>query len=151
MLVLSRRLNERIVLPVIDTTIQVVAVKIGMVRLGVEAPPGVAVYREEILPPAGLAVPAPSDPQDTQHLIRSRLNALADELARLRRELKTGLLRAAETTLDRLDEELRALHQLERTTDSQPPSRLSPWQRRGRFVEDPQRERRNVSSQGGSS
>jgi carbon storage regulator len=48
MLVLSRKLNEKIV---IDGGIVVTVVKIegGQVRLGIEAPGHVKVYREEIL------------------------------------------------------------------------------------------------------
>ena len=49
MLVLSRRLHEKIVLPDLNVTIQVVAVKGGTVRIGIEAPPDVAVLREELL------------------------------------------------------------------------------------------------------
>jgi carbon storage regulator len=49
MLVLSRKLNEKIV---IDGNITVTIVKIdrNQVRLGIEAPGHVPVYREEILP-----------------------------------------------------------------------------------------------------
>ena len=49
MLVLSRKLNEKIV---IDGEIVVTVVKIdrNQVRLGIEAPGHVPVYREEILP-----------------------------------------------------------------------------------------------------
>ena len=49
MLVLSRKLNEKIV---IDGDIIVTVVKIdrNQVRLGIEAPGHVPVYREEILP-----------------------------------------------------------------------------------------------------
>lgn len=51
MLVLSRRPSEKIVLPGLGVTVQVVAVKPGVVRLGIEAPRGVLVLREELLPP----------------------------------------------------------------------------------------------------
>jgi carbon storage regulator len=49
MLVLSRKLNEKIV---IDGNITITVVKIDRthVRLGIEAPGQVPVYREEILP-----------------------------------------------------------------------------------------------------
>ncbi|MBX6315507.1 MAG: carbon storage regulator CsrA [Isosphaeraceae bacterium] len=49
MLVLSRKLGEKIV---IGDNIIVTVVKIdrNQIRLGIEAPPEVAVYREEILP-----------------------------------------------------------------------------------------------------
>jgi carbon storage regulator len=51
MLVLSRKLNEKIV---IDGEITVTIVKIdrNQVRIGIEAPGHVRVYREEILPAA---------------------------------------------------------------------------------------------------
>jgi carbon storage regulator len=48
MLVLSRRLNEKILLPNTDTTVQVVAIRPGVVRLGIDAPPDVIILREEL-------------------------------------------------------------------------------------------------------
>jgi carbon storage regulator len=64
-LVLSRRLNQKLVLPGLNVTVQVVAVKNGVVRLGIEAPPQVQVLREELLRPepdacvSGLSVDGP--------------------------------------------------------------------------------------------
>jgi carbon storage regulator CsrA len=49
MLVLSRRLHEKIVLPGLNITIQVAAVRGGVVRLGIQAPPEVRVVRQELL------------------------------------------------------------------------------------------------------
>jgi carbon storage regulator len=49
MLVLSRRLQEKIVLPGLGVTIQVVAIKAGVVRIGVEAPVDVPIFRSELL------------------------------------------------------------------------------------------------------
>ncbi len=49
MLVLSRRLNEKIVLPGLNVTIEVLAVKGNAVRLGITAPDGVRIVREELL------------------------------------------------------------------------------------------------------
>ena len=49
MLVLSRRLNEKIILPDLGITIQVVAIKSGVIRIGIEAPPDVKIVRGEIL------------------------------------------------------------------------------------------------------
>ena len=57
MLVLSRRLHEKIQFPGLNITVQVVAIKPGVIRIGIEAPPEVRVVREEILEqPPGLAV-----------------------------------------------------------------------------------------------
>jgi carbon storage regulator CsrA len=55
MLVLSRRLYERIQFPGLNITVQVVAIKPGVVRIGIEAPPDVRIVREEILAPAPAA------------------------------------------------------------------------------------------------
>jgi carbon storage regulator CsrA len=49
MLVLSRRLHEKILLPGLDIAVQVVAIKPGVVRLGIDAPPEVRICREELL------------------------------------------------------------------------------------------------------
>jgi carbon storage regulator CsrA len=55
MLVLSRRLNERLVLPGLNVTIEVLAVKGHAVRLGITAPDGVRILREELLDSAPFA------------------------------------------------------------------------------------------------
>jgi carbon storage regulator len=49
MLVLSRRLNDKIVIPGLNLTIQVVAIKPGMVRIGIQAPPEIPIMRDELL------------------------------------------------------------------------------------------------------
>jgi carbon storage regulator CsrA len=49
MLVLSRRLHEKILFPGLNITVQVVAIKPGVIRIGIEAPPDVRIVREEIL------------------------------------------------------------------------------------------------------
>jgi carbon storage regulator CsrA len=59
MLVLSRHLGEKIVLPSLDVTIQVVAVKSGVVRIGIDAPPEVAIVREELLEPSPVSAVPP--------------------------------------------------------------------------------------------
>jgi carbon storage regulator len=48
MLVLSRKLGESIVVPDCGLTLTVLEVRGNTVRLGITAPAGVAVYREEI-------------------------------------------------------------------------------------------------------
>ena len=47
--VLSRRLGEKIVLPGLQVTIQVLTIKPGVVRIGINAPPDIPILREEIL------------------------------------------------------------------------------------------------------
>ncbi len=48
MLVLSRRVGERILVPDFDLAITIVAIEGSRVRLGISAPADVSVYREEI-------------------------------------------------------------------------------------------------------
>ena len=52
MLVLTRRVNEKVVLPSLGVTVQVLSARNGVVRLGVAAPAEVKVFREELLPKA---------------------------------------------------------------------------------------------------
>jgi carbon storage regulator len=62
MLVLSRRIGERIVVPDGELTITVLAVQGNTVRLGISAPAEVNVYREELW--VRLSQPAPSSPAE---------------------------------------------------------------------------------------
>ncbi len=59
MLVLSRKLGERIVVPHCGMTVTVVAVEGDRVRLGIAAPAEVAVYREEVWQRLGQTLPSP--------------------------------------------------------------------------------------------
>jgi carbon storage regulator CsrA len=61
MLVLSRRLKEKIYIPSIGTIVQVVAIEGRTVRLGIKAPPKVKVLREELLD-ATETTPLPAQP-----------------------------------------------------------------------------------------
>ena len=83
MLVLSRRVNEKILFPSINAAIQVVSIKGGVVRLGVEAPPDVTVLREEIArltssPTAPMPTPRPSAPDEPS--LRKLMGQLRDRL-----------------------------------------------------------------------
>jgi carbon storage regulator CsrA len=70
MLVLSRRLHERIQFPGLNISIQVVAIQSGVIRLGIEAPPGVSILREEILPGAASACTPPGGHNGRKRRIR---------------------------------------------------------------------------------
>jgi carbon storage regulator len=48
MLVLSRKIGERIVVPHCELAVTVIAVEGKAVRLGLSAPEDIAVYREEV-------------------------------------------------------------------------------------------------------
>jgi carbon storage regulator len=48
MLVLSRKIGERIVMPHCELAVTVIAIEGKAVRLGISAPEDIAVYREEV-------------------------------------------------------------------------------------------------------
>jgi carbon storage regulator CsrA len=121
MLVLSRRLNEKIVLPSISTRIQVVAIKAGIVRLGIDAPPSVPIYREELLDRddfvESLAVGnhQPDAEARLHRLTRQVRESVAFALAaldRLGHQLETGHVAPTAGTIDRIETELRRLERL---------------------------------------
>ncbi len=148
MLVLSRRLNEKIVIPSIHTTVQVVGIKAGAVRLGIVAPPDVPVWREEVqdrrVEGAG-AAPAPAGAEarlkQVNQLVRSRLAIGHTGLELLRHQLRQGLTREAADTLERLDEDLEMLRRRLEQGDREPPKPPPPGRRQALLVEDNANER----------
>lgn len=48
MLVLSRKVGEKIVLPEVDVTVTVVKINGNNIRLGISAPAGITVHRQEV-------------------------------------------------------------------------------------------------------
>jgi two-component system, OmpR family, response regulator len=119
MLVISRRLHEKVLFPSINVSVQVVSTKQGMVRLGIEAPPDVAIFRQEVLdriqgqevgePP--ISRRSAMSPLDQMiHRIRNRLNTATVGLALLRRQFHASVNRIGlETTLDKVEQEIQAL------------------------------------------
>src|SRR5262249_16454974 len=115
MLVLSRRIDEKIVFPTFDTILHIVAIKNGAVRLGIEAPDDVPVYREEIFDPTRFTPPptragvAEAAFQELTHLVRNRLNSTTIGFALLRRQLELGLHKEVEGTLQKIEQEIEVL------------------------------------------
>lgn len=96
MLVLSRQPRERILLPDIGVTIQVLNVKGTTVRLGIEAPDGLTILREELEQRA--AAKQQKQPS-ASHRLNNRLNKLGLSLQMLRRQCGMGLNKQAEAAL----------------------------------------------------
>ena len=144
MLVLSRRLSEKIVFPDFDTVVQIVAIKGNAVRVGIEAPPGVSVVREELLL-NGTAPTVPSrafDVREFRHALRNRLSAGAIGLALLRRQLEMGRADEALATLATVEREFRSVQEKAETLNKVPaPPTAAPRPRRALLVEDDHNER----------
>ena len=142
MLVLSRRLKERILFPGIGASVQVLACKKGVVRLGIEAPLAVAVLRQE---PGGQSMTAdrprprpgtggralPRPGQERRTCRQLRLASIGLGMVRL--HLRTGRTADAEATLARVHEEVQQLRrQLEGSTKkTAAPAPPIPGRRRG--------------------
>jgi carbon storage regulator CsrA len=154
MLVLSRKLNEKIVFPTLNATVQVVEIKRGAVRLGIDAPPEVTIRRAEL--PDRTAEWATgttgrkgrtgdgAEPEGLRRQLCGRLATAGVGLGLLRLQLDAGLTEEARATLARLQDDLQLLrYGLEGETDA-PPARPLPWARRPQkalLVEDNRSER----------
>jgi carbon storage regulator CsrA len=131
MLVLSRRPKEKILFPSIHTEIEILGMKNGQVRLGIEAPPEISVVREEL---AGnpendsgenQAGGDPDRTRETRHEIRNRLNDAGLMLAVLRGQVKRGDWDRAEQTMVKLEEDFRLLKgELEMTWSGRRPEKV---------------------------
>jgi carbon storage regulator CsrA len=152
-LVLSRRLHEKILFPNFHIAVQVVAVKPGMVRLGIEAPPEVTVLRDELRERAaewGVTETqtgesaAQSQFRELRHFLRNRLNVAALGLTLMHRQLQVDQTQEAQATLAKLQEDLQLLRQrLEGDgEEAQPRPPTTPYTaRRALLVEDDHNER----------
>src|SRR5262245_16739817 len=101
MLVLTRRATQRILLPSVPASVQVLAVRAGAVRLGIDAPRHVTVVREEV------ADDSPASP--SRHALRNHLNNLSLALGLLRVQLTQAPRQELRHTLDGMEEEVRML------------------------------------------
>jgi carbon storage regulator CsrA len=116
MLVLSRRTYEKIVLPDVHTTLQVVAIHAGAVRLGFEAPAELKVFREEVWERAGKEWPgsppgngAGHDSAELRELLDRWRTVAAAGLSLLRQRVGTGSASELADIVDTLDQELGSL------------------------------------------
>jgi carbon storage regulator CsrA len=111
MLVLTRKPHEKITLPTVGATIEVVRIKGGAVRLGINAPPDVPVLRAEL---AAREIPLPQQGDGVgerrfRGQVAVRLKTVAMGLALLRLQLDAGPLDEAYATLTQLQYDLRLL------------------------------------------
>ena len=78
MLVLSRKCGEKIVIPEQNVTLTVLGIRGDRIRLGIAAPAGIIVHREEVWQRIQqFQEPAPADAVSGQHSARERLVTVA--------------------------------------------------------------------------
>jgi carbon storage regulator CsrA len=112
MLVLTRRENERILLPDIGVTVELMSVSGNRARLGISAPDNIRILREEVAADRqAIQQAANRGPisRDFVHAMRNRLNAamLAAEMLRL--QIHNGTFADPSEPLEKIFAELKAL------------------------------------------
>lgn len=110
MLVLSARLREKVHFPDLDTSVEVVSINAGAVKLGIEAPDTIRVLREGL--PDRIAEWGREDidpPRRVEDLVHNRLEVARRGLSEARRHLRAGREEEAAIILEKLDEDLHLL------------------------------------------
>jgi carbon storage regulator CsrA len=112
MLVLTRRENEKILLPDVGVTVELMAVTGNRARLGISAPDNIRILREEVAASQDALKQAMTRgpvSREFAHALRNRLNAaiLATETVRL--QIEAGHLGETSASLDRIVAELKAM------------------------------------------
>jgi carbon storage regulator CsrA len=147
MLVLSRRADQKITLPDLSVTIQVLGIRGGAVRLGVKAPAAVRVLRAEVpdrerewgaTPPAAAVEAAPQS-----QLMQQRLRVTQKGLDQLQTLLDAGRCDDARDILSRIAEDVQLLQRRLGDADTAEPAGPAPQARRRKalLVEDNANER----------
>ena len=125
MLVLSRRPDEKILLPTVPAIIKVISAQAGLARLGIEAPTHVPILREELCGQdrpgvkSEAAVPVGGPGPNLCHFLRDRLNNLILGVTLLRLHL-VDADPTVRKTLAGMEEELQALRLAVASSAEQP-------------------------------
>ena len=112
MLVLSRRQNDKLVFPNLGITIEILKIAGRSVRVGVQAPSGVRVFRQEILSELDRVLTekvAAGEAGESAHRLRNRLNKVGLGLHLLQKQYEMGRVADAERTLKNILTEFRTL------------------------------------------
>jgi carbon storage regulator CsrA len=109
MLVLSRRSNERIVFPTLDILLQVLQIKGNTVRLGIEAPPEVTIFRDEVTGHMEAAAADPKASRESIHAVCNRLSKVTLSLYLFEQQWRAGRTDEARATLARVFDLLGAM------------------------------------------
>lgn len=113
MLVLSRKVDQKVCFPGLGITVQVLRINGSAVRLGVDAPLEVRIIRDELegdgpdkRPPRTHVI---SLPQNLRHDMRNELNAISIALHLFKQESEAGYFEDAEATFEKLVQHLEKL------------------------------------------
>ena len=102
MLVLSRKIDQKVVLPGLDVTIQVVRCRASGVTLGIEAPPQIRILREE-LQSQNSASSETFDSEVFRELLEQRVQSLPEQVRHDWRDRLNTLTMALHMLNDQID------------------------------------------------
>jgi carbon storage regulator CsrA len=106
MLILSRRTDQKIVFPTLDITLNVLKIRGGVAKIGIDAPREIPILREEVSEARAAEAGATSEKagitSDDRHELRNRLNTAGIAVHLAKRQMQLGKLADAEKTLDRV-------------------------------------------------
>lgn len=122
MLVLSRRTDENIYFPNVGITVKILRVKGRVAKIGIEAPPGIKVLRDDMqennISPDIAPLLVKNNPVQNLHQIRNQLNIINLGVHLYRQQANAGMVDEANLTflkilddLDRLDKSAREQNQ----------------------------------------
>lgn len=98
MLVLSRKPNEKILFPSLGISVEVRSVSKNVVRVGINAPPSIAIVREEIASESEKLIA--SQPPSNRHRLRNRLHVAGLAVSLAQKQLQAGRAKEAENSLN---------------------------------------------------
>ncbi len=111
MLILSRRANQKVLFPALGITVQVLRIVGRQIKLGIDAPAGIVVLRDEVAernPEVAYNKRWPSH-KDVSEGLLLRLHAATVELNALQQELEAGRSDDAEVFIFRVFRELQSM------------------------------------------
>ncbi len=142
MLILTRREKERIVFPEVDISLEVVSLSRNRAKIGIAAPDGIRVLREEIAERVLAEQPAVKRLQQDKglsHAARNKLHGATIAIGLLRKQLHRGLQEAADVTAQALQKQLAELNVA--AIEEPPADKTSEPKRRALIVDDDDNER----------
>lgn len=118
MLVLSRKEDQKILIPGLDISIKIICCKNSSVRLGIDAPPQIRILRDEL--EDGISVKDPSFasvvndkintfPMSQRHDVRDQFNVVAMALQMLLDDIDSGQLKDVNEVFNSIHERLRSV------------------------------------------
>jgi len=127
MLVLSRKEEQKVLIPGLDISIKVICCKNSSVRLGIDAPPEIRILRDELEDGVSVKDPSFSNvvnekintfPNDQRHDVRDQFNVVAMALQMLLDDIDSGELKDVDEIFNSIHRRLRSVETTPNDSDA---------------------------------